>query len=153
MSVAEQRTFFRSIREKQFASVYYVHGEDDFLKDDAVRQLTAAVVEPATRDFNLEVRRGSEIDAGTLASLVDTPPMMAERRMVIVRDVGALKKDARAALDRYLHRPAAETVLVLVTLGSEGKTDRKLEAGASVMSASTRSRIVIGVRVSGADRA
>ena len=133
MSVAEQRTFFRSIRERKFAPVYYVHGEDDFLKDDALRQLIAAVVDPATRDFNLEVRRGTEIDAGTLASLVDTPPMMAERRMVVVRDVGGLKKDARAALDRYLTRPAAETVLVLVTLGGEAKTDKKLEAGASIV--------------------
>ena len=132
MSVAEQRTFFKSIRERKFAPVYYVHGEDDFLKDEAVRQLVAAVVDPATRDFNLEVRRGGEIDPGTLASLLDTPPMMAERRMVVVRDVAALKKDARAALDRYLTRPAPETVLVLVTLGAEGKSDKKLEAIAGI---------------------
>ncbi|HEX2780657.1 MAG TPA: DNA polymerase III subunit delta, partial [Gemmatimonadaceae bacterium] len=103
----------------------------DFLKEDAVRQLVAAVVDPATRDFNFEVRRGNEIDAGTLASLLDTPPMMAERRMVIVRDVGALKKDARAALDRYLGRPSADTVLVLLTIG-DGKADKKLESAAGL---------------------
>ena len=132
MSVAEQRTFFKSIRERKFSPVYYVHGEDDFLKDEAVRQLVAAVVDPATRDFNLEVRRGGEIDPGTLASLLDTPPMMAERRMVVLRDVASLKKDARAALDRYLTRPAPETVLALVTLGAEGKSDKKLEANAGI---------------------
>ena len=55
MSVAEQRTFFKSIRERKFAPVYYLHGEDDFLKDEAVRALVDAVVDPATRDFNLEV--------------------------------------------------------------------------------------------------
>jgi DNA polymerase-3 subunit delta len=132
MSVAEQRTFFKSIRDRSFAPVYYVHGDDDFLKDDAVRQLITAVVDPATRDFNLEVRRGGEIDAGTLASLVDTPPMMAAKRMVVIRDAGVLKKDARAALDRYLGRPAPDTVLVLVTLGSEAKSDKKLEAAASI---------------------
>jgi DNA polymerase III subunit delta len=132
MSVAEQRSFFKSIRERKFAPVYYVHGEDDFLKDDAVRQLVTAAVDPATRDFNLEVRRGGEVDPGTLASLLDTPPLMADRRVVVIRDVAALKKDARAALDRYLSRPAPETVLVLVTLGGEAKSDRKLEAAASI---------------------
>ena len=132
MSVAEQRSFFKSIRERSFASVYYVHGDDDFLKEEGVRQLIAAVVDPATRDFNLEVRRGGETDPGTLASVLDTPPMMAERRMVVLRDVGALKKDARAALDRYLSRPAAETVLVLVTSGADGKTDKKLESAAGI---------------------
>lgn len=132
MSVAEQRTFFKSIRERAFAPVYYVHGEDDFLKDEAVRQLIAAAVDPATRDFNLEIRRGAETDAGTLASLLDTPPMMADRRMVVVRDVAALKKDARTALDRYLARPSAETVLVLVAAGADGKADKKLETAAGV---------------------
>lgn len=132
MSVAEQRSFFKSIRERAFAPVYYVHGEDDFLKDEAIRQLIAAVVDPATRDFNLEVRRGAETDAGALASLLDTPPLMAERRMVVIRDVGALKKDARAALDRYLTRPAPETVLVVVTSGADSKADKKLEAAAGI---------------------
>ena len=128
MSLAAQRAFQKSIRERAFAPVYYVHGDDDYLKEDAVRQLIAAVVDPATRDFNLEIRRGGEIDAGTLGSLLDTPPMMAERRMVVVRDVGALKKDARGAIDRYLGRPSSDTVLVLVTLGAGGKPDKGFEA-------------------------
>lgn len=131
MSLAEQKAFFRSIKDRTFAPVYYLHGDDDFLKEEAVRQLVEAAVDPATRDFNLEIRRGDETDAGTLASLLDTPPMMAERRVVVVRDVAALKKDARAALDRYLERPAPETVAVLVTLAGD-KADRKLAAAASL---------------------
>jgi DNA polymerase III subunit delta len=128
MSVAAQRAFQKSIRERAFAPVYYVHGDDDYLKEDAVRQLIAAVVDPATRDFNLEILRGGEIDAGTLGSLLDTPPMMAEWRMVVVRDVGALKKDTRGAIDRYLVRPSPDTVLVLVTLGVGSKPDKGFEA-------------------------
>ena len=128
MSLAAQRAFQKSIRERTFAPVYYVHGDDDYLKEDAVRQLIAAVVDPATREFNLEIRRGGEIDAGTLGTLLDTPPMMAERRMVVVRDVGALKKDARGAIDRYLARPSSDTVLVLVTLGAGGKLDKSFES-------------------------
>ena len=131
MSLAEQKAFFRSIKDRAFAPVYYLHGDDDFLKDEAVRQLVEAAVEPATRDFNLEIRRGDEVDAGTLASLLDTPPLMAERRVVVVRDVAALRKDARAALDRYLKRPAAETVAVLVTLAGD-RADRKLADAAAI---------------------
>ena len=131
MSLAEQKTFFKSIKDRSFAPVYYLHGGDDFLKDDAVRQLVDAAADPATRDFNLEIRRGDEIDAGTLASILDTPPMMADRRVVVVRDVGALKKDARAALDRYLARPSPDTVAVLVSL-AEDKVDKKLEHAAPI---------------------
>ena len=108
-----------------FPPVFYLHGDDDFQKDDAVRQILAAAVDPATRDFNLETVRGAEVDAGLLGSLLGTPPMMAERRAVVLRDPGALKKDARAALDRYLDRPAADTVLVLVAPAG-AKVDRAL---------------------------
>ncbi len=115
-----------------FAPWYYLYGDDDYQKDDAVRQILATAVDPATRDFNLETVRGAEAEAGALGSLLDTPPMMAERRAVVVRDPGALKKDARAALDRYLERPAPDTVLLLVAPAG-GKVDRALltRAGAA----------------------
>ena len=121
-----------ALASRTFPPLCYLHGDDDFQKDDAVRQILAAAVDPATRDFNLETVRGAEVDAGVLGSLLGTPPMMAERRAVVLRDPGALKKDARAALDRYLERPASDTVLVLVAPAG-AKVDRALltRAGAA----------------------
>jgi DNA polymerase III subunit delta len=110
-----QRLLRDAVRDKQFASVYYLYGEDDFLKEQAIQQLVAAAVDPATRDFNFEIRRASEVDAETLGSLLGTPPMMAERRVLVVRDVGALRRDARAALDRYVKAPARDAVVILTT--------------------------------------
>ena len=82
-------------------------------------------MDPATRDFNLDLRRGADLDGETLGVLLGTMPMMAERRVVVVRDVGALKKEARGVLDRYLERPAADTVVVLVAPAGS-KADRGL---------------------------
>src|SRR5262245_22529598 len=114
MSAASHRALRRAIQERAFDRAYFLFGDDEFLKDDAVRQLVTAAVDPATRDFNLDVRRGGEIDAETLQSLLDTPPMMAERRVIVLRDVGALKRAERQALERYLAKPAPDTVLILV---------------------------------------
>ena len=110
--------------------VYYFHGDDDFLKDGARAR-------PGRRggrsgDARLQRRdaprrRPRRRDARLACS--------ARRRcspsgaLVVVRDVGALKKDARAALDRYLARPASDTVLVLVAPGRrEGRTRRSSTA-------------------------
>jgi DNA polymerase-3 subunit delta len=120
-----QRLLRDAVRDKRFAPAYYLYGEDDFLKEQAVRQLVKAAVDPATRDFNLEMRRGSELDAETLGSLLGTPPMMAERRVLVVRDVGALRKDARTVLDRYVKSPAPDAVVILVTPAGV-KVDRSL---------------------------
>lgn len=132
---SSERAFWKSLRSRGFAGAYCVYGEDDFLKESAVKQLVDAAVDAATRDFNLDVRQGGELDAETLGTLLSTPPMMAERRVVVVRDAGALKKDARAWLDDYLERTsaapegagAADVVLVLVfASGEKGKPDKTL---------------------------
>ena len=125
MAATAHKALNAALKQRAFDPVYYFHGDDDFLKDDALRQMIDVAVDPATRDFNLEVRRGGELDAETLESLLNTPPMMAERRLVAVRDPGGLKKDARRALDRYLARPASDTVVVLVAPAG-AKPDRTL---------------------------
>ncbi len=104
-----------AIQSRTFAPVYYLHGDDDYLKDGAVRELLDAAIDPSTRDFNLETRRASELDAEAVSSLLSTPPMLAERRAVVLRDVAALKKAARQQLDKYLTRPASDTLLLLVS--------------------------------------
>jgi DNA polymerase III subunit delta len=97
-----------------FERVYFFHGPDDYLKEETLRHLISSAVDPATRDFNLDVRSAGDLDGETLGSLLGTPPMMADRRVVVLRDVQAMKKDARGALDRYLAQPAPDLVLVLV---------------------------------------
>ena len=115
------RVLSAAIREKKFSPAYCLLGEDEYRKDDALRALLDAAVDPGTRDFNLDVRKGAELDAETLASLLGMPPMMADRRVVVVRDAGSLKKDARAALERYLAAPAPDVLLVLVTSADDEK--------------------------------
>ena len=119
-----------SQRSGSFERVYYLRGKDDFLKESRVRELMDAVLEPATREFNLEVLRGDEVAADLLDTVLATPPMFAERRLVVLRDVSALKKGARAALMAYLAKPAADLVLLLVD--PAGETDDEIAAAAVV---------------------
>src|SRR5207248_1685666 len=75
--------------------VFFIHGDDEFRKDEVVRALIDDHVDPATRDFNLDVLRGGDVDPERLASVLATPPMMAEWRVVVVRDVEALVSNPR----------------------------------------------------------
>ena len=121
-----------AIQSRSFAPVYYLFGDDDFLKEAALRNLLDAGIEPSTRDFNCEIRRGNELDAETLGSLLATPPMLAERRAVVIRDVTLLKKAARQQLDAYLKRPANDTLLLLVSVAGT-KADAPLAASSTVL--------------------
>jgi DNA polymerase III subunit delta len=113
------KTVRAAVDARAFAPVYYLHGDDEYLKDQAIRDLLDAALDPSSRDFNCEIRDAGALDAETLGSLLATPPMLAERRAVVVRDVHALKKAVRSELDRYLARPASDTLLLLVALAGQ----------------------------------
>jgi DNA polymerase-3 subunit delta len=132
MPTTTERALHKAIKSRSLDPVYYFFGDDDFLKDDAVQQLIAAAVDPATRDFNCEMRRGGDLDAESLETLLETLPMMAERRLVVIRDVTALKKAARVVLEGYLQKPAPDTVVVL-TSACGVKSDRVLCERASAV--------------------
>jgi DNA polymerase III subunit delta len=127
-----ERALRAAISKRTFEPAYYLHGDDDFRKDDALAALIAAAVDPSVRDFNVEVRRGSDVDAETLETVLGTPPLMSERRVVAVRDAPALKKDSRAVLERYLAHPAADTVLVLVAPAGSKPEKALLDRSVSV---------------------
>ena len=114
MPTLSMTAFKGAVAKGPLAPVYVFHGADDHLKDLWVRRVIEAATDAGTRDFNLEVLRGGECDAGRLAGALDALPMLAERRVVVLRDPGALKKAVQPRLLTYLTQPAAETVLLLV---------------------------------------
>ncbi|MEP7345407.1 MAG: DNA polymerase III subunit delta [Gemmatimonadaceae bacterium] len=132
MSIAEERELQRSIKQRQFPHAYYFHGASDFLKDTAVRDLVSSAVDPSTRDFNLDQVHAADVTAETLEALINTPPMMADRRVTVVREVHALRKDARLVLDLYLQRPSRDLLLVLVD-DAEAKEDKVLSMHATAV--------------------
>ncbi|HXF95854.1 MAG TPA: DNA polymerase III subunit delta [Gemmatimonadales bacterium] len=121
MGVLSADALARSVRKAPPDPVYYLYGDEDLLKDEAVRAVCDAALAPEARDFNLDVRAAPELDAEALHTLLNTPPMLAERRVVVLREVQAMRKKspAREALLAYLANPSPTTVLVLVQAGGD----------------------------------
>ncbi len=114
--------------------VYYFHGDEDVLKDEAVRALVELVVDPSARDFNLDRRSAADLDPGAFHSLVNTPPMLAPRRVVVLRGLEDLKKTSKARQEvlRYLAAPSPTTLLLLVQ-GAGSPPDPELARGATTV--------------------
>ena len=93
--------------------MFFFHGEEEFSREEAVARVVAAYLDAATRDFNFDQLRGAEVTADELASLVATPPMMAEHRVVIVRDAQGLSPKAREVVEAATAAPPAGLILVL----------------------------------------
>lgn len=124
--------FFRSLSKGEPARAYYFHGPEDLLKDEALRAILDRALDPSLRDFNLDQHSAGTLDADSLFALCTTLPMMAERRVVVLREVEALKRKpkVRAALLQYLGRPAPDTVLVLIQGANEETEDKEIAKAA-----------------------
>ncbi|MEA2712200.1 MAG: polymerase subunit delta [Gemmatimonadales bacterium] len=123
---------FRSLNKGEVAPVYYLHGHEDVLKDEAVRMILDRTLDPGLRDFNFDQRSAAQLDPEEIHSLCNTLPMLAERRVVVLRDVEGWKRKTkgRAEFLRYLERPSLETVVVLVQGSGEDAEDKELSRGA-----------------------
>ena len=102
----------QSLRRKKFAPLYFFYGEEDFLIEEAIDLLITQALDESTKSFNLDIVYGGETDAKRIVSLASSFPMMAERRVVVVRDFE--KTANRDALEPYIGRPAPTTSLALV---------------------------------------
>jgi len=117
---------FRGIRKGEIPLVLYLFGAENALKEELLAELVSRVVEPSLRDFNYDVRSAKGLEPDAVEALCTTLPMMADRRLVVIRDVEEWGKRARAksAVLRYLERPVPETVLVLVQSAPDPTRDR-----------------------------
>jgi DNA polymerase-3 subunit delta len=109
--------------------VYVFHGEEDFLRTELLHELPAMFLpDEGTRSFNYDLLYGSEVSLKDVISIAQGYPVMADRRVVIVRDAekivkvkaatksgGSSKKAKESQEDpllAYLKNPNLETILI-----------------------------------------
>src|SRR6266704_1184452 len=117
-------------------TVFVLYGDEAVLKDEAVLMLVDAAV-GSSRDFNLDMRYALNLSPESFHALVNTPPMLAERRAVVIRGVeqlGKRKTKLRDEVLRYLATPNPTTLLVLVVAAGE-------EPDPDILRASTATRL------------
>lgn len=111
------------LRDGDLGPLYFLHGRERYLLDRAVELVRTRVLDPRTKDFNYELFYGKEAGAQRILQAARSLPMMARRRLVLVRDADEMKADELSGLIPYLAAPAPETCLVLVA----EKVDQRLK--------------------------
>ena len=100
----------RDLKAQKIAPVYYLMGDEDYYIDKLSDAVVDAVLSQDERDFNLDIVYGAETDINKVIELAHAYPMMAERRVVLVREAQAIR--SLDGLDAYLSHLTPTTVLV-----------------------------------------
>jgi DNA polymerase-3 subunit delta len=103
--------FHSAVKKRDFAPIYFFYGEEDFLIDECVQAILETAVEPSMKEFNLDILQGSDVDGKRLLGMITAYPMMADRRVVVVKDFD--KVPGKDLLESYAEHPSPTTVLVI----------------------------------------
>jgi DNA polymerase-3 subunit delta len=103
---------------------YLVRGSDDVAVGDALRALVAELVGSAQASMVVEELAGDDYEVRAVVDAAQTPPFLADRRVVVARGVGRFSTADVAPLNAYLADPLPTTALVLV--GGGGQLSRPL---------------------------
>ena len=114
--------------------VYVVLGEERIFADRVVTAARKHVVEPAMAGFNVDVFEAGETKVERIVDSANTMPMMARRRLIVLRGIERLDKgddDGKSskgnptdALAEYVASPSPSTCMVIVGTKLDGR--RKL---------------------------
>jgi DNA polymerase-3 subunit delta len=117
------------LRGGRIRGAYLLAGGEALVRDDALAALTEAVLAGAPRDFNRDRLDGETASAGELLDAVRTLPVLAPRRLVILREPEARRSNAALTealpgLVRELGEGpgAGATVLVVCAAEPDGRS-------------------------------
>jgi DNA polymerase-3 subunit delta len=119
----------RDIEAGKPANCYFFFGEEPYYIDTLTSLLIKKAVVPETRDFNCDVLQAEETDVGQALAAAASYPMMAERRIVVLKSIQKLTQTEKAYLLAYVKKPCETTCLVLTS----GKIDRRQTFYASLV--------------------
>ena len=103
------------LKRGKLLPVYLFFGDEEYLVQEAVDLIVKKVVDPASRDFNFDTVYCKGASGAEIVNLCQTLPFMVERRLVIAKELEALKAADLEELTSYLRDPSPTTTLVLLS--------------------------------------
>lgn len=113
----------RDVKAGDVKPVYCLMGEEDYYIDRLSDYIQGQLLQDFERDFNLDVVYGADASANQIVQMARSYPAMAERRVVVVREMQVLKPGEHEALATYVQNPTPTTVLILCY--KHGTLDRR----------------------------
>jgi len=144
----EAEKIIKELKQKQFKPIYFLMGEEPYYIDKISDYIEQNALSESEKDFNQVVLYGRDTSLDEIISEAKNFPMMAERRVIIVKEAQDLsryinkkededsedpndKKQNSKAFENYVENPQFTTILVFCykykTLDKRKKITKNLE--------------------------
>ena len=109
----DYKAIIRDIQNKKFEKIYFLHGEEGFFIDEITNALIENVLEPHEKDFNQAIIYGKDADVLGVISEAKGYPMMASRKLVVLKEAQEIKDKDFSLFESYFEQPSDLTVFVI----------------------------------------
>jgi len=121
----------RQLASGACAPIYVLLGEESYLRETALAAIRRVVLgaEDQETGFNYDLLYGDETDALEVLNRCDTFPAFADRRLVVIRNVGALPaRDRAVVVLRYWEDQSVDAVAEVLGISPAAVKTRSLRA-------------------------
>lgn len=87
------RAWIRALKTEPLERLYIMYGEETYRRETAVGMIRRRLSPEGGFDWDTVELRGRSVTADIIAEAVSTPPVSAERKLVLVREFDPLKND------------------------------------------------------------
>lgn len=104
----------KAIYEKKFSNLYFVYGDESYLKQHYVGRIQKKLVSKSLEVFNFHSFEGKNLSLQDVFQAAEMLPMMAEKSCVLVHDYpfDKITESERKTLKEYIAEPSESCVLI-----------------------------------------
>ncbi len=122
------KEFDRDIASGNLKNIYFLYGDEQFLLESKVNKVKKKLVDPSFADFNFALYNGKESSIEDALSSAAAYPVMADRKLVILKNTGFLN-NAKSREFKDIKEFCADIPEYLCLVIIESDFDKKKEAG------------------------
>lgn len=145
----EHTNIINEIKSGKFFPVYLLHGEEPYYIDLISKTIEAHALQDHEKDFNQFIFYGKDADIEQVIASAKEFPMMAERKLVIVREAQGLHASTHEKLELYCNNAVSTTVLVLDFKGKKIAKNTKFYKAANKAGSVFESKAIPDYKIPG----
>lgn len=113
-----------NIKQGKIAPVYLIGGMEAYFIDEIVHSIENDILDEGEKSFNMDIFYGMESDPPSILSIAKQYPMMAERRLVIIKEAQKIRD--LEEYEQYLLNPVETTTFLIVLKGKNFDARKKV---------------------------
>lgn len=116
--------FLRNFPSQKAQSVYYIFGQENYLKDKVLSEITKRFKTPGTEEFDFTILHADTDSAVMALEQLEMIPFLAKYRLVIIKNFDTMKASDKDLIAEYVQNPVLTSILVLTA----EKIDERVKA-------------------------